>query len=126
MALKPDKQLKCVHMPFCCFHLLWEHLQGTAAELAGLPGLLAVLHTLEGSAGGERVAPLAETLLDEISEAGRPQVAEMVADLRRATRRKKSELAAKNRAAMLATLGLAQVLCSLSALSRTAMRCRVS
>ena len=77
--------------------------------LAGLPALLPMLHILEGAAGGERVAPLSETLLDEIAAAGSPEAAGEVDALRSATRRKKAERAARNRAKMLASCGIVQV-----------------
>lgn len=77
--------------------------------LAELSGLLMLLHILEGAAGGERIGPLSETLLDEIAAAGSPEAAAKVDALRTSTRRKKTERAARNRAKMMAACGIAQV-----------------
>ncbi len=81
----------------------------TASILASLPGLLPLLHQLEGVAGGSRVAPLAESLLEAVAVAGGDDVAEAVGQLRGATRAAMSALAARKREALLASLGLIQV-----------------
>lgn len=77
--------------------------------LAEIIGLFLLLHILEGAAGGERIGPLSETLLDEIARAGSPEAAAKVDALRTSTRQKKSERAARNRAKMMAACGIAQV-----------------
>lgn len=91
--------------------LSWKDFfrQETALAMAELAGLLPLVHKLEGGPGGERIAPLAETLLDEIAAAGDPSAAAAVGTLRDATRRRKAERAARNRAKMLASCGISQV-----------------
>lgn len=83
--------------------------EGIALILTAKPGLLPLLHLLEGVHGGSVLAPLAEALLHEIMLAGPGEVCEAVAGLREATKAAMRALAARKREVMLASLGLMQV-----------------
>lgn len=81
-------------------------LQGPAGHLAAVPDLLPLLHSLEGARGGQLIAPLAETLLDEVAAANEGAAATQVQALRAGTRAAKAERAARTRARMLAACGI--------------------
>ena len=82
--------------------------QDTARTLAEMPRLLALLHALEGPAGGETLAPLAEALLDALAGSGHDKAAATVGALRGATARRRAELAARRRQQMLASMAFSQ------------------
>ena len=83
--------------------------QGTARTLADVPHFLALMHAVEGAAGGETLAPLAEALLDTLEGSGQDEVAAAVAALRGATARRRAELAARRRQQMLTSMAFSQV-----------------
>lgn len=114
-----------------CWHCGWaeyttsvQHtvtcLQATCeAVVEAQPALLPLLHTLEGTSSGSQIAPLAETLLEEVAVYGGQKCSAAVFKLRNATKAAKKELAMKKRQAMLATLGLDMVSCRCDASPRS-------
>lgn len=84
-------------------------MQAGALCLAGEPGLLRLLHLLEGPANVQQVGSAAELLLEEIAEAAGSAIQAEVDSLRSATRTRMRELALRNRQATLAAMGMQQV-----------------
>ena len=84
------------------------HAQETARTLAEVPQLLALVHAMEGSAGGGTLAPLAEALLDALVESESSEAAAQVDALRSATAKRRAELAARRRQQMLASMSFSQ------------------
>lgn len=79
-----------------------------AAAVAEVPGLLQLVHALEGTAGGVVLAPLAEQLLEVLGAAGGVQLEGRVSGMRRATAQRKRLAAERSKQRMLARLGLAK------------------
>ena len=88
--------------------MLSVHAQDAARTLAAVPQLLALVHAVEGPAGGGTLAPLAEALLDAVAESGCSDAAEQVAMLRSATAKRRAEMAARRRQQMLASMSFSQ------------------
>lgn len=84
-------------------------MQAGALSLAREPGLLRLLHLLEGPANVQQVGSAAELLLEEIAEAAGSEIQDEIDSLRSATRAHMRELALRNRQATLAAMGMQQV-----------------
>ena len=82
--------------------------QETARTLAGVPHLLALVHAVEGPAGGGTLAPLGEALLDALAASDCSEATALVQELRAATAKRRTELAARRRQQMLASMGFSQ------------------
>lgn len=76
--------------------------------MAATPQLLFLIHELEAVSSGSTIGPLAETLLEELSEGGSPPVRGSIRDLRANTKAAMREKAMARRKAMLTALNMPQ------------------
>lgn len=74
--------------------------------LAEKADLLSLLHQLEAVSSGSTIGPLAESLLEELQEAGASPVGEAIRKLRAATKAAMKQKAMARRKAMLASLNM--------------------
>ncbi len=74
--------------------------------LAEKVDLLSLLHQLEAVSSGSTIGPLAESLLEELQEAGASHVGEAIKKLRAATKAAMKQKAMARRKAMLASLNM--------------------
>jgi len=74
--------------------------------LAERANLLSLLHQLEAVSSGSTIGPLAESLLEELQEAGASHVGEAIKKLRAATKAAMKQKAMARRKAMLASLNM--------------------
>ena len=81
-------------------------MQATADMLAAQQRLLSLLHQLEAVSSGPIVGPLAETLLEELQQAGGHLVGDAIVGLRAATKAAMKAKAMARRKAMLASLNM--------------------
>jgi len=81
-------------------------LQATCDMLAERANLLSLLHQLEAVSSGSTIGPLAESLLEELQEAGASHVGEAIKKLRAATKAAMKQKAMARRKAMLASLNM--------------------
>ena len=88
--------------------VLLVYVQATCDTLAAMPTLLPLIHQLEAVSSGSTIGPLAETLLEELSEGGSPPVGGSIRGLRAATKAAMREKAMARRKAMLAALKMPQ------------------
>ncbi len=74
--------------------------------LAEKANMLSLLHQLEGVSSGSTIGPLAESLLEELQEAGASPVGRAIKKLRAATKAAMKQKAMARRKAMLASLNM--------------------
>ncbi len=74
--------------------------------LAEKVNLLSLLHQFEAVSSGSTIGPLAESLLEELQEAGASHVGEAIKKLRAATKAAMKQKAMARRKAMLASLNM--------------------
>lgn len=81
-------------------------MQATCDKLAGQQHFLPLLHQLEAVSSGSTIGPLAETLLEELQQAGSSHVGQAISQLRAATKASMKAKAMARRKAMLASLNM--------------------